>query len=213
LGGLEKAKDMIIKICGMRDAENIRAVEQLGFDWMGFIFYPGSSRYVGDELSCIPERVKRVGVFVNELPERVQEIASINRLQIIQLHGNESPAYCRSIQDVGFTVIKAFGMDCGEPFPAEQVKKYEGSCDYFLFDTRTAHHGGSGKKFRWELLSGYRGSTPFLLSGGIRPDDAEALKAFDHPQFAGIDLNSGFETAPALKDRILLQRFLTHLGR
>ncbi|QRX64840.1 phosphoribosylanthranilate isomerase [Dysgonomonadaceae bacterium zrk40] len=199
---------MLIKICGMRDAENIRAVEQLGVDWMGFIFYPGSSRYVGEKLSYAPEKVKRVGVFVNELQERVLEIASKNRLQIIQLHGSESPETCRFIQDAGFTVVKAFGMESDKPFPAPLVEQYRGSCDYFIFDTRTVQHGGSGKKFRWELLSSYRGETPFLLSGGIGPDDAAAIREFSHPQFIGIDLNSGFETAPAIKEYTRLQNFI-----
>lgn len=199
---------MLIKICGMRDAENIQAVEQLGVDWMGFIFYPGSSRYVGKELNYIPEKVKRVGVFVDELPERIGEIASKNRLQIIQLHGSESPATCRTMQDAGFTVVKAFGMESDKPFPASLVEQYMGSCDYFIFDTRTALHGGSGKKFHWELLSSYRGETPFLLSGGIGPDDAAAIREFTHPQFMGIDLNSGFETSPAIKECTSLQNFI-----
>lgn len=199
---------MLIKICGMRDAENIRAVEQLGVDWMGFIFYPGSSRYVGEKLSYIPEMVKRVGVFVDELPVRIREIALKNRLQIIQLHGSESPETCHSMQDAGFTMIKAFGLESDKPFPVNLVEQYGGSCDYFIFDTRTALHGGSGKKFRWELLSSYRGDTPFLLSGGIGPDDAEAIKEFSHPQFIGIDLNSAFETAPAKKEPTRLQNFI-----
>ena len=202
---------MIVKICGMRDTENIRAVEQLGVDWMGFIFYPGSSRYVGEELSTLPESVKRVGVFVNEQPERVQAIALKNRLQIIQLHGSESPDYCRSLQAAGFTVVKAFGMESEKPFPAGLVEQYEGSCDYYLFDTGTKQHGGSGKKFRWEILSTYRGETPFLLSGGITPDDVEAVNTFSHPLFAGVDLNSGFETAAAIKDISMLRRFMAQL--
>lgn len=199
---------MLIKICGMRDAKNIRAVEQLGVDWMGFIFYPGSSRYVGEKLSYTPDKVKRVGVFVDELHERIREIASKNRLQIIQLHGSESPETCRFIRDAGFTVVKAFGMESDKPFPASLVEQYSGSCDYFIFDTRTPQHGGSGKKFRWEQLSTYRGETPFLLSGGIGPDDAAAIREFSHPQFIGIDLNSGFETAPAIKECTRLQNFI-----
>ncbi len=202
---------MIVKICGMRDAENIRAVEQLGVDWMGFIFFSGSPRYVGEELSYIPSSVKRVGVFVNEHPERVQAIASKNRLQIIQLHGNESPETCRSLQTAGFTVVKAFGMESEKPFPAGLAEQYEGSCDYYLFDTGTKQHGGSGLKFRWEILSTYRGKTPFLLSGGITPDDVEAVNTFSHPQFAGVDLNSGFETAAAIKVISMLRRFMAQL--
>ncbi|MDD3969292.1 MAG: phosphoribosylanthranilate isomerase [Proteiniphilum sp.] len=199
---------MIIKVCGMRDSENIRAVEKIGVDWMGFIFFPGSSRYVGEGLGYIPEKVKRVGVFVNEPLESVRVIASKNRLQIIQLHGNEPPGYCVSLKNAGFTIVKAFGIESGKPFPEELVEQYEGSCDYFLFDTRTAQHGGSGRKFHWKLLSSYRGETPFLLSGGIRAEDAVEVKGFNHAQFAGVDLNSGFETTPAIKDSIRLQNFI-----
>ena len=202
---------MIVKICGMRDADNIRAVERLGIDWMGFIFFSGSPRYVGEELSYIPSGVKRVGVFVNELPERVRAIVSKNRLQIIQLHGSESPDYCHSLRASGFIVVKAFGMESEKPFPSRLVEQYEGSCDYYLFDTGTKQHGGSGKKFSWEMLTTYSGETPFLLSGGITPDDVEAVKTFAHPQFDGVDLNSGFETAAAIKDIFTLRRFMAQL--
>ncbi|MDD2512171.1 MAG: phosphoribosylanthranilate isomerase [Proteiniphilum sp.] len=199
---------MIIKICGMRNADNIRAVEQLGADWMGFIFYPGSPRYAGNQLTYLPERMKRVGVFVDEAPEKVTELAAHYRLQLLQLHGSEPPDVCRAFRLQGYRVIKVFGVESGKPFPAEQIQPYEGSCDFFLFDTGTPQYGGSGKKFCWELLSDYRGKTPFLLSGGITPDDADAVRAFSHPQFAGIDLNSGFETAPAMKAVVLLKLFL-----
>lgn len=202
---------MIIKVCGMRDPDNIRAVEQLGVEWMGFIFYPGSSRYVGDKLSYLPEKVTRVGVFVNEQPEIVRERAEQNRLQILQLHGDESPSSCRKLKEEGFGVIKAFGIETDQPFPTEIVQHYEGCCDYFLFDTKTALHGGSGQKYNWELLTGYHGDTPFLLSGGISSVNALSVRAFSHPKFLGIDLNSGFEISPAIKDVDLIQTFIAQL--
>ena len=197
----------------MREERNIRAVERLPVDWMGFIFYSGSSRYVGEKLSLIPEKVKRVGVFVNEQPEIVRERAEQNRLQILQLHGDESPSFCRELQDEGFQVMKAFGVKADQPFPSEEVQRYEACCDYLLFDTKTPMYGGSGKKFDWELLNDYRGTIPFLISGGISPGDAEVIKAFSHPQLMGVDLSSGFETSPPIKDVSLLQTFINQLMR
>lgn len=201
----------MIKVCGMRDERNIRAVEQLDIDWMGFIYYPLSSRYVGEQLSYLPEKVTRVGVFVNEQPEIVRERAEQNRLQILQLHGAESPAYCLALKREGYRVIKAFGIETDQPFPTENVQRYAGCCDYFLFDTKTPMYGGSGQKFTWEVLNDYHGTIPFLISGGLTPVDAEAVKAFYHPQLVGIDLNSGFETSPAIKDVSLLQTFIEQL--
>ncbi len=192
----------------MREEANVREVEQLGADWMGFIFYPKSPRYVGEMLPYIPESVKRVGVFVNEDTDRLLALAEKNRLEILQLHGEESPDDCKALQKKGFIVIKAFGIATEKPFPSELAGRYEGYCDYFLFDTRTALYGGSGTKFGWEMLSDYRGGTPFLLSGGISPEDAAAVKAFLHPQCIGIDLNSGFEISPALKNVQSLQMFI-----
>ena len=204
---------MIIKVCGMREERNIRAVELLPVDWMGFIFYPGSSRYVGEKLSYIPSKVKRAGVFVNEQPLIIRERARQNRLDIIQLHGDESPVYCKALQDDGFIVMKAFGIKTDQPFPSAVVQRYEGCCDYLLFDTQSPLYGGSGKKFNWEILSAYNGDTPFLISGGITPGDAAVIKAFSHPQLIGIDLNSGFETSPAIKDVGLIETFIEQLSR
>ncbi|ULB35032.1 MULTISPECIES: phosphoribosylanthranilate isomerase [Proteiniphilum] len=202
---------MIIKVCGMRDEENIRKVEQLGVDWMGFIFYRKSLRYTGGKLAYIPEKVKRVGIFVDEDIDSLLALADNNRLQILQLHGNESPAYCNALRDKGFSVIKSFGISIDEPFPIVLTERYEGCCDYFLFDTKSPLYGGTGRKFNRELLLDYRGGTPFLLSGGISPEDAESVKYFSHPKYIGIDVNSRFEIAPAIKDieliRILIEHF------
>lgn len=192
----------------MREESNVREVEKLGVDWMGFIFYPKSPRYVGETLPYLPETVKRVGVFVNEDTDRLLILAEKNWLDIIQLHGDESPEDCEALQKRGFIVIKALGVATGKPFPSELTRRYEGCCDYFLFDTRTSLYGGSGKKFGWELLADYREQTPFLLSGGILPEDVEEIKRFSHPKCVGIDLNSGFEILPAVKDTQLLQTFI-----
>lgn len=197
----------------MREEENIRAVEGLAVDWMGFIFYPESSRYAGENLEYIPATVKRVGVFVDEQPDRIRERALQNRLQMLQLHGTESPEYCKALRNDGFLVMKSFGIETDKPFPAAHVQLYEDCCDYFLFDTKTPLYGGSGKKFNWDVLSEYRGKTPFLLSGGISPDDAEPINVFSHGKCIGIDLNSRFETSPGIKDTELLHTFIEKIRK
>lgn len=196
----------------MRDESNIRAVEPLGADWMGFIFYPKSPRYVGNQLAYTPEDMTKVGVFVNEDIKTIVSIANNNRLDIIQLHGDESPEVCHILRDEGYKVIKVLGMKVGEPFPHKVTDRFAEVCDYFLFDTRTSNrYGGSGQKFEWQLLADYAGTTPFLLSGGISPHDIEAVLNFSHTQFAGIDLNSAFEIDPALKDVEMLRDFIKRI--
>ncbi len=199
----------MIKVCGMREAENIREVEVLGVDLMGFIFWPKSSRYVSVRPAYLPTRCKRVGIFVNEEVEQVKRIADDYALDIIQLHGSESPDYVQRLRLVygdNITIIKAFNI--ATTVDLEATKPYEGIVDYFLFDTKGKCVGGNGEKFDWRVLDDYIGETPFLLSGGIGPDDAERIKTYHHPQCMGIDLNSRFEIAPGLKDVTALARFL-----
>ena len=221
----------MIKVCGMRDAENIREVERLFTQdsslftqdsslptlhsslptfWMGFIFWPKSSRYVAEPPAYLPERAKRVGVFVDEDVEQICRIARDFALDVIQLHGHESPDFIRRLQssmvNVQCSMVKAFNIATASDL--EQTKAYEGLVDYFLFDTKATLPGGSGLQFDWSILDAYKGETPFLLSGGIGPDDAERVKSFRHPRCAGIDLNSRFEVAPALKDVKKLKEFL-----
>ena len=198
---------MIVKVCGMRNAENIRKVEALGIDMMGFIFYPKSSRYVSERPEYLPTKCKRVGVFVDEDIVQVKHIAEEFALDLIQLHGSESPEYAQRLRD--WKVIKAFNIATKEDL--EATKPYEGLVDYFLFDTKGKSAGGNGEKFNWNVLSNYKGNTPFLLSGGIGPDDAGRIKVFQHPKCIGIDLNSRFETAPALKDINKLKSFIQAL--
>lgn len=197
---------MIVKVCGMRDAENIREVEALGVDWMGFVFHRTSPRFVSELPDYLPQRAKRIGVFVNETEERIMETVELFRLDMVQLHGQETPDFCNRIRSKGLKVIKAINVQNG--FPSEEVFSYEVACDYFLFDTKTSLPGGSGLKFDWSALSAYRGTTPFLLSGGISPDDADRVEVFVHGHCLGIDLNSRFETSPAYKDIRLLQSFI-----
>jgi len=230
----------IIKVCGMRDAANIREVDQLlaelstvhGTSYfvhgpsyiplMGFIFWPPSKRYVSVRPTYLPEHCQRVGVFVDEDIERVKRIAADYALDFIQLHGRETPEYLRALRSVcgdSIATIKAFNIATIADLAA--TSPYEGLADYFLFDTKTQLPGGSGLHFDWSVLADYAGTTPYLLSGGIGPEDAEALQsslqrggAGGGPlaQCVGIDLNSRFELAPALKDVAALRRFLFQMN-
>ena len=200
---------MIIKVCGMREADNIREVEMLGIDMMGFIFWPKSSRFASQRPDYLPKNVKRVGVFVDEDPEQVKRLADDYDLDYIQLHGHESPSYI--FQLGGLHIIKVFNISTAEDLL--QAQPYEGIVDYFLFDAKGKSVGGNGEKFNWDVLSAYNGSTPFLLSGGIGPDDATNVKAFHHPKCIGIDLNSRFELSPGLKDVAKLKEFMFNLNK
>ena len=204
----------------MREAENIRKVASLGIDLMGFIFWPRSSRYVAERPAYLPTKCKRVGVFVDETIEMVKRIADDYALDYIQLHGHESPEYVRQLQAAGGapTIIKAFNIATAADFALTEA--YEGVANYFLFDTKGPSVGGNGQQFDWTVLADYVGETPFLLSGGIGPDDAPALRTFFSAgcgsaaaKCIGIDLNSRFETAPGVKDVAALRKFLNELNR
>ncbi len=200
---------MIVKVCGMREAENIRAVEALGVDWMGFIFWEHSSRCVCQRPAYLPTRAKRVGVFVDASLDVVCQHVEAFGLDVVQLHGSESPTYLHDLRNAlagDVLIVKAFSIATRDDLL--QTSLYEGLADFFLFDTKAQLVGGNGRKFDWAVLAHYNGSTPFLLSGGIGPDDASRLSAFSHPRLAGIDLNSRFEAAPALKNVELLKQFL-----
>ena len=200
---------MVYKVCGMRNAENIREVSALGIDLMGFIFWPKSSRYVSEPPSYLPTDCKRVGVFVDATLEDIRQHIHNYQLDIVQLHGHESPEFAKALKPA--IIIKAFNIATAEDL--KQTRPYEGIADYFLFDTKAQLPGGSGEQFDWSVLSQYEGTTPFLLSGGIGPDDAERIKAFNHERCIGIDLNSRFELAPALKDVHQLKEFLKKVKR
>lgn len=196
---------MIVKVCGMRDSENIRAIEQTKADLMGFIFHPKSPRFVASLPEYMPKKQKRVGVFVNASLEQILAKAQKFSLEYIQLHGDEPPAFCSELKNRGLKVIRA--QRIANAYDIIRAESYN-MADLMIFDTKTELYGGSGKKFNWQLLENYKGCVPFLLSGGIRSDTFEEIKAFFHPQFAGIDLNSGFEISPALKDVGKLNNFI-----
>ncbi|MBQ9561189.1 MAG: phosphoribosylanthranilate isomerase [Prevotella sp.] len=225
---------MTIKVCGMREPDNIRAVSELGIDMMGFIFYPKSPRYVrsiNTHAGIIPnmanEKVKdssessshqplKVGVFVDEMPQTVITHAYNYELDYIQLHGEESPIYIENLKrtlipDIlpDIKIIKAISISNADDI--DNWKQYEGCIDMLLFDTKCKTYGGSGEQYDWEILKTYDGTIPFLLSGGIGPDDAERIKTFKHPMCTGIDLNSRFEDAPGIKNVDKLKTFLTEI--
>ena len=203
---------MIIKVCGIKHPDNISDLSKLPIDFIGMIFYEKSPRYVNN---LHPEEInirgkELVGVFVNASETEIIQTTNKYNLDLIQLHGSESPEFCKKLNET-VPVIKAFSIAGASDF--EQTKNYEGLWGYFLFDTKTPQYGGSGQKFDWQILEEYKGNMPFLLSGGISVDDAEAIKKINHPRFAGIDLNSRFETEPGLKDINLLHQFIKNLEK
>lgn len=231
---------MIIKVCGMRESINICKVAELGIDMMGFIFYPKSPRYVrmiSSMAGIIPdyseERAKngmlteesarknqpaRVGVFVDDMPQNIVTRVYNYRLDYIQLHGDESREACENLRatidpDIrpGIKIIKAISVSSAEDI--QKYRQYVGAVDLFLFDTKCPTKGGCGEQFDWSVLDAYDGDVPFLLSGGIGPEDAERVKAFRHPKCIGIDLNSKFEIEPGLKDVGRLKNFLLNVKK
>lgn len=207
----------------MRDAENISELIKLKPDYMGFIFYGKSKRFVANFPEVeIPSEIKKVGVFVNESIDEVIEIVEENKLDAVQLHGNESPAYIEELRNCHFErsrkisseshpleVFKAFSVD--DDFDFSKTEAYQKVCDYFLFDTKGKEYGGNGVKFNWQVLNNYKGEIPFLLSGGISKVDASKIQKISHKSFVGIDINSGFEIEPALKNIVNIKEFKQNL--
>ncbi|MGM9759848.1 MAG: phosphoribosylanthranilate isomerase [Parabacteroides sp.] len=197
----------MIKVCGMHDPDNIRDVAQLGIDLMGFIFYPRSPRFFsGDPAGIAAATCAKVGVFVNATTEEMRETAIRYQLDYLQLHGQETPEQCHTLQKRGYALIKALSIATVED--VKRAMEYADRVEYLLFDTKCAGYGGSGRQFDWSLLTHYTGDTPFLLSGGIGPDSLVALRQFTHPRWAGIDLNSAFESAPGHKEVERLRTFI-----
>ena len=211
----------LVKLCGMRHADNIRAAEALGLDMMGFICWERSPRYVATVpayLPCCP----RVGVFVNPSLRFVRERVEALGLSYVQLHGSESAEFQQEVmRDTGCKGIKVRSLPLphqrrGEPRTAEKDSLSLGEgwgeafshADLLLFDTKCETAGGSGRKFSWDLLADYHGPLPFLLSGGIGPEDVGLLRQLRHPHLIGVDINSRFETAPGIKDTDKVKDFI-----
>nr|WP_121271517.1 phosphoribosylanthranilate isomerase [Pedobacter schmidteae] len=205
--------DVKLKICGMKLPENIQAVSTLQPHYLGFIFFRDSKRFVDgltpSFVKSLPAGIRKTGVFVNEELNRVAQLAVLYGLNAVQLHGQEPVKYCIALKgllsDTGIELVKAFGVD--EHFDFNSVNAYANVVDYFLFDTQTPDHGGSGKTFNWSLLQNYKLDKPYFLSGGIGPDSVEQLNQISDPRLYAIDINSRFELAPGLKDIDKLKDF------
>lgn len=184
----------------MRDAINIREVAVLQPDYMGFIFYEKSKRFVGNDFLIpkeLPKEIKRVGVFVNESVESILKLVAQHPLDQVQLHGSESVEQCAHLKQAGVSVIKVFSVD--SRFDFENTKPYQPYADFFLFDTRSEDFGGTGKTFDWHLLKNYDQQIPFFLSGGLSIENIQDIKSLKDMNLHAIDMNSGVETSPGLK--------------
>lgn len=193
--------ELDLKVCGMRDAENIRQVGALAPDFMGFIFYNGSPRYVGPDFAIpdsLPARIKRVGVFVNESTDEIIATVKKHRLDLVQLHGRESADQCRRLKATGVGVIKVFSVDDDTRFT--ETAEYREVVDYFLFDTKGKYFGGNARRFDWQVLTRYDQQVPFFLSGGISPENIAEVLSLGDLNIAAVDVNSGVELKPAWKD-------------
>lgn len=228
---------MKVKVCGMRDAENISELIKLKPDYIGFIFYGKSKRFVTNfpEVEILSE-IKKVGVFVNEEIEKVLSIVKEHKLNAVQLHGNESPEYCKELRnkichserseesieieilrftqkDNSIEIFKAFSVD--DDFDFSKTEAYQKVCDFLLFDTKGKEYGGNGVKFNWQILDSYKGALPYMLSGGITKNDAQAILSFlrreESKKCIGVDINSGFELEPALKNIANIKEFKQNL--
>lgn len=205
---------MKIKVCGMKYEENIHELQALQPDYMGFLFFSGSKRFIDMKIPEISKDIEKIGVFVNQDENEVLSRVHTNALAGVQLHGEESPAYVEQLRiqlkDSDVKIIKAFPV--GVSMDWDQLRPYEAACDYFLFDTKGKDRGGNGIQFDWDLLSGYRLKTEYFLSGGIGPDDLQALKVFRKSDQAklchAIDVNSRFELSPGMKDIEKLRKFI-----
>lgn len=192
-----------LKVCGLTQKSNLGAVVASGVDFAGLIFYPRSPRYMADkllsaDLDAFRDDIPFVGVFVNDDINVLIETAKSYSLNIIQLHGNESPAYCQQVREQGFQVMKVFGV--GESFDFSQLEPYLPFTDFFLFDTQSPQHGGTGISFKWSMLKGYPYDKPFWVGGGVGVENLPSLLSLQLPHLYAVDMNSALEISPGLKD-------------
>lgn len=206
---------MNIKVCGVTQFKQLQQLEALNIDYAGLIFYKDSPRYMGDKIpgKQVKEAdfdIKKVGVFVNPSYSELLEAIDEYGLDIVQLHGNETPDLCEELS-AEVEVIKAFRIAGDESINIdEMVMPYDAACDFYLFDTAGLKEsfGGTGQQFDWGILKKAKIEKPFFLSGGIGPEDVEKVRKFKHPDFFAIDINSKFETAPGVKDMAAILKFL-----
>jgi phosphoribosylanthranilate isomerase len=207
---------MKIKVCGITDLLQLQELNKTGIDYAGLIFYAPSPRsvlkkLVAEEVKNLNVSLQKVGVFVNETAEQILKQVELFGLDVVQLHGDETPVFCNQISDY-VKVIKAFRINEKHADIDWLVKEYDEVCDYYLFDKASSVlYGGTGEKFKWEVLKTATIGKPFFLSGGISINEVDALKKFEHPFFYGIDINSRFEKEPGIKDLNLVKEFVDQL--
>ncbi|MCX6332488.1 MAG: phosphoribosylanthranilate isomerase [Bacteroidetes bacterium] len=204
---------MQYKVCGITQVEQANALDSMGVDYIGFIFYPLSKRYVLNSLSIDdlaklkPTHAKKVGVFVNETAAKVLEIVEKAKLDLVQLHGEEDVDYCKLIEKV-VPVIKVFRVGNAVP----DFNAFEQAASYYLFDTDTALYGGTGQHFNWELIKNTTIQKPYFLSGGIGPHDVQGIEVMQKTKagkdLMAIDINSQFETIPGIKNLEMIKTFI-----
>lgn len=203
---------MRLKVCGMRDHDNIMAVAALQPDYMGFIFYEKSPRYVGEDFVLprnFPSTVKKVGVFVNESTERIAAQIENYNLDYVQLHGSESVDQLKALSTYGVKIIKVFSV--GEDFDFATTLVYEEFSDYFLFDTKGKYFGGNAQAFDWQILKQYNNSIPFFLSGGLTPDNVGDIQTLQGLNLHALDINSGVELSAGIKDVTRIKKVLERM--
>ena len=209
---------MKIKVCGNTVASQVIELGEIPIDYAGFIFYKSSPRYVGEKLQLkdmqnLSTKLQKVGVFVNESRDEIMRKIDEYKLDLVQLHGDETPEFCKQISD-HISVIRAFRINEKQIDIDWMVKDFEEVCDYYLFDKESRSvYGGSGEKFDWNLLHNATIGKEFFLSGGISPSDAPMVKVFEHPFFYGIDVNSRFEISPGIKDLEKLKHFINDIRK
>jgi phosphoribosylanthranilate isomerase len=200
-----------VKICGLKFPHNISQLAEIRPDYMGFIFYPQSKRYCegffeAEFMDTLPTSIIKIGIFVNENVDSILKVVKKYGLNIVQLHGRETPEICAQLKDHGKTLIKAFQVD--QNFNFQHLELYNTFCDYFLFDTKSLMYGGSGITFDWSLLQNYSNEKPFFLSGGIDIEHLDKIKEMKHLNIHAIDINSKFETSPGIKDVDKVAQFI-----
>jgi phosphoribosylanthranilate isomerase len=202
-----KMNPLKIKVCGMNNVQNLKQVDALKPDYLGFIFYPPSSRYVELSADAIPDtKTTRVAVFVNECIENMIKLTRDYRCRTIQLHGNESAEVCAEMRELGYEVFKAIKID--DNTAAAELEPYFGCCDAFLFDTKGKLAGGTGHKFNWKKLDELAHIGPFILGGGIDINDVDTIMRLNYPNLIGVDINSKFEVEPGLKNHEKVAQFI-----
>lgn len=193
----------------MRYDDNVREIATIQPDYMGFIFFEGSSRNVTDSIPTLSEAIKKVGVFVNAPYNTIVEKIDTHNLQVVQLHGEETPEFCKSLKALNIEVIKVFSIK--NEFNFNVLKAYETVCDFFLFDTKGPLSGGNGYCFDWSVLEDYPSTKPYFLSGGIGFENLDQLQEFKTSVAAtychAVDVNSKFEVSPAKKNKNNLEKF------